>query len=71
MSEPTALYEITKPVLPLTATLTRFASEQMYVTPSERALLKRIRATKGRCIVEVDVVNGEPRSIEKIHEVAL
>ena len=66
----TAATIITNPIIPLTATLTRYASEQMYVTPSERALLKRIRSTKGRCIVEVDVVNGEPRSIEKIHEVA-
>ena len=63
--------EITNPVIPLTATLTYFASEYMLVTPSERALVKRIRSTKGRCIVEVDVVNGAPRSIEKIHEVAL
>ena len=71
MSDPTAIYEITKPVLPLTATLTRFASEQMYVTPSERALLKKLRGLHGRCVVEVDVVNGEPRGIERIiHEVA-
>ena len=62
--------EITNPVIPLPVTLTSFASLSMYVTPSERALLIQLRKLQGRCVAEVDVVNGAPRGIEKIHEVA-